>query len=63
MTYEELIRAFAERYDAVSALAEDDSTDTYAVAAVYSVFGCDVVGEPISCSVENLPQGTMLIVQ
>ena len=25
MTYEELIRAFAERYDALSALAEDGS--------------------------------------
>ena len=38
-------------------------SDTYAVTPVYSVFGSEVEGEPISCTVESAPQGLMIIVK
>ena len=37
--------------------------DVYAVTPVYSVFGTEVEGEPISATVENIPPGAMLIVR
>ena len=37
--------------------------DVYAVTPVYSVFGSEVEGEPISCTVENVPEGLMIIVK
>ena len=37
--------------------------DVYAVTPVYSVFGTEVEGEPISTTVENIPLGAMLIVR
>ncbi len=38
-------------------------SDTYAVTPVYSVFGSEVEGEPISCTVESAPQGLVIIVK
>ena len=43
--------------------ARGGKTDTYTVTPVYSVFGEEVEGEPISATVENIPLGAMLIVR
>ena len=39
------------------------ATDTYAVTPVYSVFGNEVEGAALAATVENLPQGLMIVVQ
>ena len=39
------------------------ATDTYAVTPVYSVFGNKVEGAALAATVENLPQGLMIVVQ
>ena len=43
--------------------ARGGKTDTYTVTPVYSVFGEEVEGEPISTTVEYIPLGAMLIVR
>ena len=39
------------------------ATDTYTVTPVYDVYGVETDGEPISCTVENLPQGMTIVIQ
>jgi hypothetical protein len=39
------------------------ATDTYTVTPVYDVYGVETDGEPISCTVENLPQGMVILVK
>ena len=39
------------------------ATDTYAVTPVYDVYGREVDGLPVSCTVENLPQSLMIFIQ
>lgn len=38
-------------------------TDTYAVAPVYELYGVTKVGESVSCEVENVPLGMMVIIR
>ena len=42
--------------------ARGGATDTYAVTPVYSVYGVETEGAAMSVTVENIPQGTMIIV-
>ncbi len=39
------------------------ATDTYTVTPVYDVYGVETDGEPISCTVENLQQGMVILVK
>ncbi len=38
-------------------------TDTYAVSPVYELYGVTKVGESVSCEVENVPLGMMVIIR
>ncbi|MBQ8124841.1 MAG: hypothetical protein IJ173_03030 [Kiritimatiellae bacterium] len=38
-------------------------TDTYAVSPVYEMYGVAIVGESVSCEVENVPLGMMVIIR
>lgn len=40
--------------------AKGGATDTYTVTPVYSVFGCDVEGEPAPVTVKNMPLGMVI---
>ena len=39
------------------------STDIYAVTPVYSVYGCEVDGDAVSVSVENVPYGMRILIR
>ena len=43
--------------------AKGGATDTYTVTPIYSVYGVETEGESISVTVENLPQGTKIVVR
>ena len=48
----------------LTAFAEDayvESTDTYTVAPVYSVYGVEAEGEPVPVTVENVPHGMVIM--
>ena len=45
------------------AWAKGGDTDTYTVTPVYDVFGVETEGDPLSCTVENMPLGMTITIR
>lgn len=45
------------------AWANGGARDTYSATACYDVFGVETEGTPVTCIVENVPVGTVVIIR
>ena len=42
---------------------KNGGTDTYTVTPVYDIYGCEVEGSPVACTVEHAPMGLMILIR